>query len=70
MSAPAADPGEVDRLLRLIRQRYGERLTDAQLDGVRRALETLVEQVTALRRAPLTNADEPLTRFSPFRADE
>ena len=70
MSEPVRDPGEADLRFALVRLRYGDRLTAEQLDALRRAVETIVEQVSALRTVPLTNADEPLQRFVPFRADE
>jgi hypothetical protein len=70
MSDAARDPDEVDLRFALVRLRYGDRLSAEQLDDLRRAVETIVEQVAALRAVPLTNADEPLQRFVPFRADE
>jgi len=70
MSEPAALTREVDILFELIRARYGDRLTAAQLDSVRRGVTTIVQQVTALRAVRLTNADEPVQRFMPFRAGE
>jgi hypothetical protein len=70
MSAPLPDPTEVDLRLALVRQRYGDRLTPEQLAELRRAVEAIVEQVAALRTVRLTNADEPLPRFIPFRAGE
>ena len=70
MSELARDPGEADLRFALVRLRYGDRLTAEQLDALRHAVETVVEQVAALRTVPLTNADEPLQRFVPFRADE
>jgi hypothetical protein len=60
---------EADVLFELIRARYGERLTAEQLAGVRRGVEAIVEQVAALRAIRLDNADEPVQRFAPFRAD-
>jgi hypothetical protein len=70
MSQPAQDPGEADLRFALVRQRYGARLTAEQLEILRRAVASLVEQTTTLRAVPLANADEPLPRFAPFRADE
>jgi hypothetical protein len=70
MSEPAQDPGEADLRFSLVRQRYGARLTAEQLEILRRAVAAIVEQATALSTVPLTNADEPLPRFAPFRADE
>ncbi len=69
MSEPGP-PTEADLRFAVVRHRYGDRLTPEQLEGVRLAVEAIVEQVTALRAVRLTNADEPLHRFIPFRADE
>ena len=70
MTEPARDVGEVDLRLALVRQRYGDRLGPEQLDDLRRAVEAIVEQIAALRTVRLTNADEPLPCFQPFRADQ
>ena len=70
MSERTRDAGEADLRFALVRLRYGDRLTAEQLDALRRAVETVIEQVAALRSVPLINADEPLQRFVPFRADE
>jgi hypothetical protein len=64
-----AQPGEAEILHALIRRRYGDRLTAEELDSVRRGVEALVEQAAALRAVRLANADEPVQRFVPFRAD-
>jgi hypothetical protein len=69
MSGPS-DAGEIDLRLALVRQRYGDRLTAEQLEDLRRAVEAIVAHVAAIRRIRLTNADEPLPLFAPFRADE
>jgi hypothetical protein len=70
MSEPEAVPREAEILFELIRARYGARLTPEQLDGVRRGVIAIVAQSTALRAVRLGNADEPVQRFTPFRADE
>ena len=70
MDEPGRDASEVDLRLALIRLRFGARLDPAQLADLRRAVEAIVEQVASLRAVPLTNADEPLPRFQPLRADE
>jgi len=66
-SAPGST--EVDRLFALVRDRYGARLTEAQLDEVRRGIEAIVNGARALRAVRLENADEPMQPFSAFRAD-
>ena len=70
MNDPERHAQETDLRLAIIRQRYGERLTSEQLDILRKAVGALVEQASALRAVPLTNADEPGQRFAAFRADE
>ncbi|HEV8308447.1 MAG TPA: hypothetical protein VGW35_12330 [Methylomirabilota bacterium] len=60
---------EVETLFALVRQRYGDRLTDAQLEGVRKAIEGIVAQARALRAVRLRNIDEPWPPFVPFRGD-
>lgn len=70
MSEPAYDQDEVEVRLALVRRRYGDRLTPEQLDILRHVVRAIVEQVAALRTVPLTNADGPMERFIPFRADE
>jgi hypothetical protein len=65
-----AEPdAEVEVLFALVRQRYGSRLTAAELAGVRQGVESIVATVRALRARRLTNADEPFPPFVPFRAD-
>ena len=69
-----AEPGsdvyaEVDRLFALVRERYGDRLTPAQLDEVCKGVEGIVQAARALRAVRLGNADEPFQPFIPYRAD-
>lgn len=67
----AADPGsdgEVERLFALVQERYGDRLTPAQLDEVRKGVEGVVLAAHALRAVRLENSDEPFPPFVPYRA--
>ena len=70
MSPAARDSGEVDLLLELVRHRYGSRLTVEQLEALRESVQAIGALAAAVRAVPLTNADEPLAPFTPFRADE
>ena len=70
MTEPAPADREAEVLFELIRARYGSRLTAEQLDGVRRGVVAIVAQSAALRAVRLGNADEPVQRFTPFRAGE
>jgi hypothetical protein len=66
---PPPGSSEIDRLFALIKDRYGARLTPAQLDEVRRGVEAIVNGARALRAVRLGNADEPMQPFAPFRGD-
>ena len=69
MSDAEAVRAEVDTMLALVRERYGSRLDAEQLEGVRTAIEAIVQASRALRAVRLANADEPLQPFAPYRAD-
>jgi hypothetical protein len=66
---PAASEHEVDLLFAIVRARYGERLTAAELQDVRQGVEAIVQAARALRAIPLDNSDEPMPPFAPFRAE-
>jgi hypothetical protein len=66
---PARGADEIELRLALVLGRYRDRLDAEQTEALRRAVEWVVEQVTILRAVSLSNADEPLPRFVPFRAD-
>jgi hypothetical protein len=69
MSDPGSDADdEVERLFALVRERYGDRLTPAQLDEVRKGVEGAVQAARALRAVRLENRDEPFPPFVPYRA--
>ena len=70
MGEPVPHAREAELRLELVRQRHGARLGAEQLADLRRAVAAIVEQVVALRAIPLSNADEPLPGFRPWRADE
>ena len=60
---------EVEALFALVRERYGDRLTPEQLDGVKKGVEGIVKAARALRAVRLENSDEPMQPFVPYRAD-
>ena len=60
---------EVDRLFAMVAERYGARLTPAQLEDVRKGIEAVVTGARALRAVKLANSDEPMQPFVPCRAD-
>jgi hypothetical protein len=60
---------EVEAMLALVRERYGDRLAPDELEAVRTAVEGLVQAAHALRAVRLANADEPAQPFAAYRAD-
>jgi hypothetical protein len=68
MSEPEAIRAEVEIMLGLVRERYGSRLGADELDGIRTAIEGIVQAAHALRAVRLTNADEPGQPFAAYRA--
>jgi hypothetical protein len=69
MSEPEKPDPEADALFEIVRQRYGDRLTREQLDELRTIVQAQVEAARALRPMRLTNADEPMQPFAPYRAE-
>jgi hypothetical protein len=69
MSGGDAVRAEVETLLALVRDRYGSRLSEEQLAGVRTSIEAIVQASRALRAVRLTNADEPAQPFAAYRAE-
>ena len=70
MSEAEAVRAEVEAMLALVRERYGDRLAPDELQAVRTAVEGLVQAARALRAVRLTNADEPAQLFAAYRADQ
>jgi len=64
---PPDHDAEVERLFALVCERYGDRLTPAQLDDVKKGVEGIVLAARALRAVKLQNADEPFPPFVPHR---
>lgn len=58
---------ESEILFELVRGRYGDRLTQEELEEVRKGVERLSEAAQALRKVRLENWDEPFTIFKPYR---
>lgn len=69
MSEPAKLDPEADALFEIVRQRYGDRLAPSLMDEVRKIVQAQVEAARALRAMRLTNADEPMQPFVPYRAE-
>jgi hypothetical protein len=53
--------------LHWIKQRYGDRLTPAELEDVRKGIDGIMTATAALRKVKLDNSDEPFSVFVPYR---
>ena len=60
---------EAGTLFQMVSDRYGDRLDAAQLEEVKQGVETIAEAAKALRAVKLENGDEPLSIFTPYRAE-
>jgi len=61
---------ESEHLFSIIKERYGDRLTEEQLDDVRLGINRLTEAAKALRKIRLENWDEPFSVFRPYEGEE
>ena len=66
MAEEPTTPSESQVLLDLIKQRYGARLTPAELEEVQQGVEGIARAVAALRAVTLDNSDEPFSIFVPY----
>jgi len=61
---------ESEHLFNIIKERYGERLSEDELAEVRKGVDRMVEAAEKLREIRLENGDEPFFVFRPYRGDE
>ena len=65
------DSGEETRiLLELVKKRYGDRLTEEQIEAVEKQVKNNLDTAEKLRAVELENADEPYNVFKPYRRAE
>ena len=60
---------EAELMFNVVRERYGDRLDDEQLDEVKKGVEGIFEAAQALREIRLENGDEPFSLFVPHRKE-
>ena len=58
---------EAELMFDVVRERYGDRLDDDQLEEVKKGVEGIFETAVALRKVRLENGDEPFSMFVPYR---
>jgi len=56
-------------LWEMIQSRYGDRLSEEALEEVKKGIEGILKIASALRSVPLSNGDEPMMSFTPFRKE-
>ena len=61
---------ESEHLFNIVKERYGERLSEEELAEVRKGVDRIVEAAEKLREIRLENGDEPFFVFRPYRGDE
>jgi len=64
------DSEEAETLFSLVKEKYGDKITEEELDEVKKAVERIVETSKELRKVELGNWDEPFSVFKPYRRDE
>lgn len=57
---------EAEALFRMVAQLYGDRLSEAELEEVKKGVERIVETSMELRVVELGNWDEPFSVFTPY----
>ena len=65
-----SDSKEVEILLQLIKQRYGEKLDEKQLEEVKEKIKEIIEASSELRNVSLSNFDAPYSVFKPYTEEE
>ncbi len=61
---------ESEILFGIVRERYGDRLNDDELEEVRKGVDALAEAAESLRKVKLENGDEPFSVFTPYRGED
>ena len=60
---------EVKALFDRVKDEYGDRLTEEQVEKVKEGVEGIVTAAHSLRAVKLGNGDEPFSVFVPFRKE-
>ena len=61
---------EADHLFNMVKGQCGDRLSPAELEEVRKMVESNLEAARALRAIKLDQRDEPFLVFTPYREEE
>ena len=69
MTAEDQTTAEVEALFDMVRARYGERLTDSELERVRAEVEAVVDLAGTLRDFDLKDWGQPPFAYSLYRGE-
>jgi hypothetical protein len=61
---------ETSILLKLVKERYGDKLTDDQFEVVKKQIKNNLETAEKLGSVELENGDEPDNVFKPYRREK
>jgi Asp-tRNA(Asn)/Glu-tRNA(Gln) amidotransferase C subunit len=61
---------EKDHMYRRVKELYGDKLTEEQLEAIEASLDPMIKVLEQLRSVPLENSDEPYSVFKPYRKDK
>ena len=64
------ESSESEHLFNIIKERYGERLSEEELAEVKKGVDRIMEATEKLREIRLENGDEPFFVFRPYRGEE
>ncbi len=64
------ESSESEHLFNIVKERYGDRLSDEELAEVKKGVEMIVEAAEKLREIRLENGDEPFFVFKPYRGED
>lgn len=67
MSEEKSDDKEFENLSNVVKGRFGDRLTAEELEQVKKDIKTIVDASEALRAVKLSNWDEPVFVFKPYK---
>ena len=70
MSNQDSTSPESEAMMSIVRQRYGDRLNEEQLQEVQKRIDGIAKAAEALRAVKLENGDEPFSIFAPYRVDD
>lgn len=60
---------EAEFMFEMVRDRYGDRLSAEELEGVRKGVKGIAEAAESLRSVKLGSGTEPFSIFKPYKKE-